>query len=327
MSDKPRPQVFKIDDPALARAPEPTQLDDDPTLPVETAITQLTRKRSALSALVWTAVSGLIMLVLGAAAYDFVLGMMAKNVWLGRLALALGVIVLAGLLLFVFRELAALSRMSKVDDVRQRAEMAWDTADRLAASRVKGDIETLYRSRADFDRARDEIRLREGDAPDADTLLTLIETEAMQHLDARASAAAQRGARSVAAATALLPAGILDAAAVLFFNVRMVREIAEVYGGRAGWLGSWRLLKQVAVHLAATGMIALGDDFFGAVLGGGALAKLSRRAGEGAINGALTARIGVAAIEVSRPLPYKALTKPGVRSIAAAALTRFRQTG
>jgi len=117
---------------------------------------------------------------------------------------------------------------------------------------------------------------------------------------------------------------VLDAAAVMYLNVRMIREIASVYGGRAGWLGSWRLLRQVIVRLAATGVIALGDDFFSAILGGGALAKLSRRAGEGAINGALTARIGIAAMEVCRPLPFRALPKPSLRGIAASALTRFR---
>ena len=319
-----KPRVFRADDPAIAKASVPTVLEDDPTLPVEAEFAPPPRRFSAFGALVWSAVLGLITLSIGAAAYDLVTSMAAKNVWLGRLVIALGVIVLAGLALFIFRELAALSRISKVDDLRRRALDAWETDDRWIADQVRGDLERLYRNREDFDRARQDIALRKDDAADAATLLTLLEVESMRHLDTRAADAARRGARSVAAATALLPSGVLDAVAVLYLNVRMVREIAVVYGGRAGWLGSWRLLKQVAYHLAATGMIALGDDFFGAVLGGGALAKLSRRAGEGAINGALTARIGVAAMDVCRPLPFRALEKPNLRSIAASALTRFR---
>jgi putative membrane protein len=319
-----KPRVFRADDPAIAKASVPTVLEDDPTLPVEAEFAPPPRRFSAFGALVWSAVLGLITLSIGAAAYDLVTSMAAKNVWLGRLVIALGVIVLAGLALFIFRELAALSRISKVDDLRRRALDAWETDDRWIADQVRGDLESLYRNREDFDRARQDIALRKDDAADAATLLTLVEVESMRHLDTRAADAARRGARSVAAATALLPSGVLDAVAVLYLNVRMVREIAVIYGGRAGWLGSWRLLKQVAYHLAATGMIALGEDFFGAVLGGGALAKLSRRAGEGAINGALTARIGVAAMDVCRPLPFRALEKPNLRSIAASALTRFR---
>jgi len=268
----------------------------------------------------------LIVLALSSAAWDLFTAMAERNVWLGRLVIALLVIVLAGLVLFVFRELAALSRITKVDSLRNRAADAWETGDRWIADQVRNDLEGLYRHRADFDRAREAIHDRKDDAPDAETLLTLVESEAMRPLDARAADAARRGARGVAAATALLPSGVLDAAAVLYLNVRMVREIAVVYGGRAGWLGSWRLLRQVIVHLAATGVIALGDDFFSAILGGGALAKLSRRAGEGAINGALTARIGIAAMEVCRPLPFRALPKPSLRGIAASALTRFRDT-
>jgi len=320
------PRVFKVSDPALARAKAPTVIEDDPTLPPEEDVVVPQAGFSAFRALVWSALVGLITLALGAAAWDLFTAMAAKNVWLGRLVVVLLVIVLAGLALFVFRELAALSRISKVDELRKRALDAWETEDRWVADQVRGELETLYRHRDDFDRARETIGLRKQDAPDAHTLLTLVEAEAMRPLDARASDAARRGARGLAATTALLPSGVLDAVAVLYLNVRMIREIAVVYGGRAGWLGSWRLLKQVIVHLAATGMIALGDDFFGAILGGGALAKLSRRAGEGAINGALTARIGIAAMEVCRPLPFRALPKPSLRGIAASALTRFRDT-
>jgi len=320
------PRVFRVDDPALTRARAPTVIEDDPTLPVEAEILPPSTRFSAFWALVWSAVLALVTLSLGAAAWDLVVAMTAKNVWLGRFVIGLLVIVVAGLALFVFRELAALSRISKVDELRNRARDAWETGDRWIADQVRGELEGLYRGREDFDRAREAIALRKGDAPDAETLLTLVENEAMRPLDARASDAARRGAGRVAAATALLPSGVLDAVAVLYLNVRMVREIAVVYGGRAGWLGSWRLLRQVIVHLAATGMIALGDDFFSAILGGGALAKLSRRAGEGAINGALTARIGIAAMEVCRPLPFRALPRPSLRGVAASALTRFRDS-
>ena len=58
--------------------------------------------------------------------------------------------------------------------------------------------------------------------------------------------------------------------------------------------------------------VAVGDDLIGAAFGGGIVSKVSRRFGEGLVNGALTARIGVAAIEVCRPLAFEACTKPGV---------------
>ncbi|MEO1155194.1 MAG: YcjF family protein, partial [Pseudomonadota bacterium] len=59
----------------------------------------------------------------------------------------------------------------------------------------------------------------------------------------------------------------------------------------------------------------------GSVAGGGVLSKISRRFGEGLINGALTARVGVAAMEVSRPLPFGKDRRPSVTGIVKRALT------
>ena len=317
-----KPRVFKADDPLLMVAPPPSSIETDPLLPDAETLRAPAPKHTGFWTLFWGAVVALIGLAIGAAAYEFVLGLIASYAWLGWIAIGLMGIILAGLLIFALREIAGLSRLQRIDGLRDDADLAWETRDRVRADDVRDKLTALYRSRPELDRARAIIGERAGDSLDADALLTLLERETMRPLDAEALDAVKTGARSVAAATALLPVGLLDAAAVLYINVRMVRQVAAAYGGRAGWLGSWRLLKQVAFHLAATGAIALGDDLLGAVLGGGAVAKISRRAGEGLLNGALTARIGVAAMEVSRPLPYKALEKPSVKKVAAAALKR-----
>ena len=74
-------------------------------------------------------------------------------------------------------------------------------------------------------------------------------------------------------------------------------------------------------HLVATGAVAVGDDLIGSVAGGGVLSKVSRRFGEGIVNGALTARVGVAAIEVCRPLPFNAMKRPSVTALVRRALS------
>jgi putative membrane protein len=52
------------------------------------------------------------------------------------------------------------------------------------------------------------------------------------------------------------------------------------------------------------------------MLGHGIAAKLSQRLGEGVLNGLLTARLGLAAIEVTRPLPFAALPPPALNDLA-----------
>ena len=131
----------------------------------------------------------------------------------------------------------------------------------------------------------------------------------------------------VAAATAVIPLALVDVLAALSQNVRMVRRIADVYGAHSGFFGSWRLLRSVATHLLATGAVSIGDDLIGSVAGGHALARLSRRFGEGMVNGALTARVGIAAMDVCRPLPFVVLPRPKVTNLIGRALTGLFQRG
>lgn len=121
--------------------------------------------------------------------------------------------------------------------------------------------------------------------------------------------------------TALVPLAFADVVAAMTSNIRMIRRVAEVYGGRSGTLGSWRLMRAVMTHLVATGAVAVGDDMIGSVLGGNVLARLSRRFGEGVVNGALTARVGVAAMEVCRPMPFGEGRRPSVTGVLRRALT------
>jgi putative membrane protein len=146
-------------------------------------------------------------------------------------------------------------------------------------------------------------------------------------LDAEARREIEAAARTVAGATALVPLAFVDVLAALSQNLRMVRRIAEIYGAHAGFFGSWRLFRMVATHLLATGAVAVGDDLIGSVAGGHLLARLSRRFGEGFINGALTARVGIAAMEVCRPLPFAALPRPKVSNVIGRALTGLFQKG
>jgi putative membrane protein len=52
------------------------------------------------------------------------------------------------------------------------------------------------------------------------------------------------------------------------------------------------------------------------MVGHGLAAKLSQRLGEGMLNGLLTARLGLAAIDVTRPLPFAALPRPALTDLA-----------
>jgi putative membrane protein len=281
------------------------------------------KSRAGWGRVAWMALFALISLAVSVAAYDFVYGLITRNRVIGTVALVLVGVVLLGLLGFILREAAGLARLGKVDDVRRKAEGALESGARADATAALDDLRALYARRRDLDWGMEELKSREGDLFEPDAMIGLAERSLMAGLDKQAEASIGRAARSVAAITAIVPLALVDVATALYVNLRMIREIAEIYGGRAGWLGSWRLLKAVAGHLVATGAVAIGDDMLGAALGGGAVARISRRFGEGLINGALTCRVGAAAIEVCRPLPFHVLPQPTGRGLTGSALKGF----
>ncbi|WP_136684753.1 YcjF family protein [Falsirhodobacter xinxiangensis] len=259
--------------------------------------------------------------VLSVAAYDFVATLLSRNTVLGAVAFALlGLAALAAFML-AGREALAYLRLGRLDRLRVRAEEARVTADVKAARSVVQGIEALYAHRPEMKGSVAALRERQADVFDADALLAMTELELLAPLDQAARREIEAAARQVATVTALVPVALADVATALYANLRMVRRIAEIYGGRAGNVGSLKLMQRVFGYLVATGALAVGDDLIGSVAGGGLLSRVSRRFGEGVINGALTARIGVAAMELSRPMAFHSAPKPKIPNLLSRSLT------
>lgn len=324
MSARKGPVVIEIDSADPVRPQEEASPPDAPALPdgraMQTALRLGARRPNRLARLFWGALGGVIALVLGIWAWDFVTGLLATRPGLGWLAAGLLGVVGVTLIALGLSEMAAFARLGRLDDLRRAAEQALVSGDLAAARRVVGRLDALYRGRAELALAREDLAARQGELFDAAGVMHLAEARLMAPLDAAARAEVEAAARLVATVTALVPIALADVVAALVANIRMIRRIAEIYGGRSGTLGSWRLTRAVLTHLAATGAVAIGDDLIGSVAGGSVVSKISRRFGEGVVNGALTARVGVAAMEVCRPLPFGVGQRPAVAGLVRRAL-------
>ena len=331
MTDPARPFVMELDSPAPdpgAAAPVPeTGADGLPVLAQTGAMTRAmaSRKGRAGAVLAW-ALGSFVSLALGIATQNFIAGLLETSLLLGGLAMALAGVAVTALVWIAAREWAAWLRLGRVDGIRARAVGVSDPA---SAHKVLAELDRLYARRDDMARARARVAELSGNVMDADALIQLAERELLAGADIAARREIETAARRVAVATAFVPLALVDVAVALAANLAMIRRVAEIYGGRAGSLGSWRLLRRVFAHLVATGAVAVGDDLVSSVAGGGVMSKLSRRFGEGVVNAALTARVGVAAMEICRPLPFSALDRPGVTRLVARALAGVfgRDTG
>ena len=280
-----------------------------------------TRRMSFLARAFWWLSGVLISLALGLWGWDIAMGLINRNTLLSQILLGLTALLVVVMILIALREIAGYLRLKRLDRIHEEAGHVLASGDLTRARDLTRRLTKLYRGRETLTWALQNFDAKQADTYDADAHLALAETEILTPIDKAARREVEAAARHVATVTALLPLAFADVLTALVANLRMIRRIAELYGGRTGSLGNWRLMRSVLTHLAATGAVAVGDDLIGSVAGGSVLSKFSRRFGEGVVNGALTARVGIAAMEVCRPLPFTAEKPPRVTAILSCALT------
>lgn len=239
----------------------------------------------------------------------------ARSEWLGWAALGLAVLALLGLFGIVIRETIGLMRLAAVDRERKRALAAYRGDSLSEAKLAVATLETLLSSRPETARGRADIAALKDEVIDGADLIALAEERMLGPLDAKARALVLASAKRVSVVTAVSPKALVDVAFVVFENVKLIRKMAELYGARPGTLGLVKLTRDVLGHLAVTGSIALGDSLVQQVIGHGLAARLSQRLGEGVVNGLLTARVGLAAMDLCRPLPFLRARRPRIGAI------------
>jgi putative membrane protein len=247
---------------------------------------------------------GLLALAIGLAIDALIRDLFSRYEALGWLGVALAAIAGIAVVAIAIREIVGLLRIRAVTAIHKAAVEAVATDDRNAARKVAREVSTLYDRRPETARGRAALAAHMAEIIDGRDLIGLTETELMLPIDEAARRMVLSAAKRVALVTTVSPRAVVDVAFVAIQIVRLIRQLATLYAGRPGTLGFLRLARNAIAHLAVTGGIAAGDSLVQQILGHGLAARLSARLGEGVINGLLTARVGIAAIEVCRPLPF-----------------------
>jgi putative membrane protein len=313
--DDPRLVVAAMEEatPSVA-APAEAPADNLP------AVIAPVKKRMPWGTLFWSALSGLVVMGLGLAVTNLVEDLYARAPWLGMIGLALASLAGVALLVVVVREIVGLARLSTVESIRHRALDIIESDDRERGRALTADMLSLTRRMPRLARARGRLEGHRGDIIDGRDLVRLAERELMAPLDAEARRLVASASKRVSVVTAISPRAAVDMVFVLINALRMVRQLATLYGGRPGALGVLKLFRQVISHLAVTGGVGMADSVVQQVIGHGVAARLSARLGEGMVNGLLTARLGLLTIDLVRPLPFYELPRPVLNDLAGALL-------
>lgn len=328
-----RPQAFALDAPHDQPAPEdgPAPVEvvaeadvfaerDLADVPAATA--RAVRRGWSWGDTLAAAAGGFLSLALGLWAWSVVEGLMAANPWLGRAGLGLAALAALAVVVIALREFAALRRLDRVAELAISARAAAAADDRDGARTVTARLVGLYAADASSATQRAEVERASREIIDGRDLLAIAERALLAPRDRLARAAIASASKRVSVVTAISPRAIVDILFVLAQSIMLVRAIAQLYAGRPGTFGALKLGRRILWHLAVTGGVAISDSVIGQLMGHGLAARLSAKLGEGVLNGLLTARVGLAAIAVCRPMPFLGEPEPSLQDVAGALFQR-----
>jgi putative membrane protein len=270
---------------------------------------------------------GLVALAVGVAVTDLITDLLARNQELGWLGVAFAVLAMVSLLAIAVRETIGLMRLATVERLRERAAEMIVSDNRNEARALVRELLALTRKIPHLARGRAALEGHLGEIIDGPDVVRLAERELMTPLDQQARRIISMAATRVSVVTAVSPRAVVDVLFVFGTALILVRRLAFLYGARPGTLSLARLVRQVVMHLAVTGGLAASDSLIQQMLGHGIAAKLSARLGEGVLNGFLTARLGLAAVDVIRPVPFAALPRPTLSDLMSEVLRSFGEAG
>lgn len=145
-------------------------------------------------------------------------------------------------------------------------------------------------------------------------------------LDAQARREISRSAAESALMIAVSPLALVDMAFIAWRNLRLVNRIATLYGIELGYFSRIRLFRLVLLNIAFAGASELVRDMGMDWMSQDLAARLSARAAQGLGAGLLTARLGIKAMELCRPLPWLENDRPRLSDFRHQLLSEVKDT-
>ena len=239
-------------------------------------------------------------------------------------ATALGLVVVAGLgsLAVEWRRLFVL---------RHRAQER-DEAQELLSSHGNGKARAFCEklaARAGIDVSHPAYRRWQAELQDSHNdreVMVLYAARVQPVADKQARAKISRYAAESTLMIAVSPLAMVDMAFIAWRNIRMINQIARIYGIELGYFSRLRLFRGVLFNIAFAGASELVREVGLDWMSQDIRARRSARAAQGIGAGLLTARLGIKAMELCRPLPWLNDDKPRLADFRSELLTQLRES-
>ncbi|GMG88331.1 TIGR01620 family protein [Biformimicrobium ophioploci] len=205
--------------------------------------------------------------------------------------------------------------LRQLEKIQESTEAARGTRRREHVSDINSQLKALYRKKQQGALLSGVLK----DCPDY-----FDDSEHVQHLekvffealDQEAMRRVVRHASTSGALVGLSPFATLDVLIALRQSLRLVDDIAQIYGVQPSIVVRWRLFKKALALVAYSGasQYAL-NEFWPDLVGHSFLSRSAGGLGQGLGASLFMARIGLATIDSCRPVPFSEERRPKLRSV------------
>ncbi len=280
----------------------PVDNDQEPALIVKKK--KKTSRRRWLS----VAVSGFLGVIVGSELYRFISWGFEISTLLGTTFTALSSALFIAAGYWIYDALRGLRQLAKTEELHQQAQ-------KLATSEQHGNAHT-YLKRLDKHLLNTPMNvsfkeaIRQVDSAYNDReIIQFVANHSLTEQDQAAKRCIKQHSIQSGLMVALSPYATFDMLLVGWRNLKMLREVAAIYGIAPGVATQWKLLHQVLHNIAFSGLSEWLIDAGTQALGTSLTGQVSARAAQGIGAGLFTARTGTNAMLLCRPLPLSQSAK------------------
>jgi putative membrane protein len=248
-------------------------------------------------------------------AYHFVAQQFYSSFFLGSVFLGLMVAISGAALTLTWRSYQHLRRLRTVSALQKEGKQLMEKNDYGHAIQYINRVMLFYADRPEVKARAERFYLTMNDSHHDSEVCSLFSSQVMKDIDQQAHRIVIQRSKETALMVMISQIALLDAILTLWRNVRMIRDIASLYGGRPGFFGSIGLISGVLQNLIYADVSEMVAGSVAEILGSSMLSVMSAQVAQGLGSGVLTARLGLHAMQACRPLPFSEEEKPRLTHI------------
>jgi putative membrane protein len=256
--------------------------------------------------------------------YRFIAQQYVNGLFFGTFFLLLTLTIVTAIIILSWRSYENFRQLRTISELQREGHLLIETNRYGDAIHYINRIAHYYMYRPDIRARLDRFYVMLNDSHHDREVCTLFSTYVMKEIDQQAYRVVEQRAKETALLVMVSPIPLLDTLFTLWRNLRMIRDIATLYGGRPSFFASASLVKSVVQNLIYADVSEILAESVADAFGNSVLSVVSTQAAQGVGSGILTARVGLQAMALCRPLPFQAEEKPRLKEIRWEIITSLK---